>query len=123
MTTVGNIEEVTTVGATCNRDRLELLLGAFKQTSNERQVSTVKLQNVLDVDGSRGALATGPSAPPVTGHAASPRPMKIMDSRFEKGRCDRAVRCDDCYEWCCGNALGTFWHTRDMPAPEFRRAA
>ena len=31
--------------------------------------------------------------------------------------------CDECREWYRGNAVGTFWRTRDMPAAEFRRAA
>ena len=66
--------------------------------------------------------ATGPAAPPATGRAAPPRPMNIIDSRFEKGRCARAIRCDECRHWCRGNAVGTFWHTRGMPAAEFRRA-
>ena len=59
----------------------------------------------------------------VTAHAVPRRPMKIIDSRFEKGRCARSICCDNCHDWYHGNAVGTFWHTQNMPAPACRRAA
>ena len=63
------------------------------------------------------------AAPPATGRAAPRWPMEIVDSRFEKERCARAICCDECGEWYRGNTVGAFWHTRGMPAAEFRRAA
>jgi len=74
-------------------------------------------------EGAERLLPPGFAAPPATGRAASPRPMKIIDSRFEKERCARAICCDECGDWYRGNAVGTFSHTRGMPAAEFRRAA
>ena len=73
--------------------------------------------------GAERLLPPGFAAPPATGRAAPPRPMKIIDSRFEKERCARAICCDECRDWYRGNAVGTFSHTRGMPAAEFRRAA
>ena len=62
-------------------------------------------------------LARSPSI-----HARS-RPSVIEDSRFEKDRRRRHIRCDGCRLWYCGNAVGTFWWHRGMPSPEFRGAA
>jgi hypothetical protein len=59
---------------------------------------------------------------PDTGPTAPRRPRQIIDSRFQKSRTARAVRCDRCDVWHRGNAVGTFWHTRDMPSPENRKA-
>jgi len=64
-------------------------------------------------------LVTVPAAPPATGCAAPPRPMVIIDSRFEDG----AFCCDKCWWWCRGNTVGTFWNTRGMRAAEYRRSA
>ena len=50
-------------------------------------------------------------------------PAEIEDSRFEKVRCERHIRCDGCRLWYRGNAVGTFWWTRGMPSPASRRAA
>ena len=44
----------------------------------------------------------------VTAHAVPRRPMKIIDSRFEKGRRARSICCDNCHDWYRGNAVGTF---------------
>ena len=55
--------------------------------------------------------------------AARPRPIEIVDSRFEKGRSDRAIRCDGCRVWHRGNVVGTFWWRRGMPSAGLRRAA
>jgi hypothetical protein len=67
--------------------------------------------------------APGPAAPAATGQAAPRRPSKIIDSRFDKRRCDRAICCDGCRYWYRGNAVGAFCHTRGMPTTLFRRAA
>ena len=61
--------------------------------------------------------------PPTTDQVTLRRPKRIIDSRFEKGRCVRVVCCDECGNWYQGNAVGTFCDTVDMPAPELRRAA
>ena len=50
-------------------------------------------------------------------------PSEIEDSRFEKDRRRRHIRCDGCRLWYCGNAVGTFWWRRGMPSPESRGAA
>ena len=50
-------------------------------------------------------------------------PTEIEDSRFEKVRCDRHIRCDGCRLWYRGNAVGTFWWRRGMPSAASRRAA
>ena len=77
--------------------------------------------SVLPATGATTSPPTRQSAAPVTSHAASRQPSFIQDSRFEKDRSLLAVQCDECLEWCCGNAQGTFWHTLDMPPPELRR--
>ena len=77
--------------------------------------------SVLPATGPTTSPPTSQSAAPVTSHAASRQPSFIMDSRFEKDRSLLAVQCDECLEWCCGNAQGTFWHTLDMPPPHLRR--
>lgn len=53
---------------------------------------------------------------------ASPRPKNIIDSRFDKERCSRAICCDECQHWFRGNAVGSFWN-KPMPAAESRREA
>ena len=60
---------------------------------------------------------------PDAGPTAPRRPREIIDSRFEKGRAARAVRCDSCVEWHRGNSVGTFWHTEGMLRPHLRKAA
>ena len=67
--------------------------------------------------------ATGPAAPPATGRGSQPRPMEIIDSRFQKGRSSRAICCDERRTWHGGNAVGAFWRSRGMLAVEFRRGA
>ena len=77
--------------------------------------------SVLPATGPTTSPPTSQSAAPVTSHTASRQPSFIMDSRFEKDRSLLAVQCDECLEWCCGNAQGTVWHTLDMPPPHLRR--
>ena len=67
-------------------------------------------------------------APPVMesvsgGAVIRRRPLEIRDLRFEKGRLRRDICCDGCGWWFRGNAVGAFYDTERMPAPEFRRWA
>ena len=64
------------------------------------------------------SASTGPAHPP-----NARKPAIIEDTRFEKERELRKIRCDRCYKLKVGNEAGAFWDRADMPAAGSRKAA
>ena len=64
------------------------------------------------------SASTGPANPPTPR-----RPASIMDTRFEKRRERRTIRCDRCWEWKRGNNAGAFCDRHQMPRAGERKAA
>ena len=50
-------------------------------------------------------------------------PASIADTRFEKQREQRQIRCDHCEQLKGGNAAGAFCHRKNMPPAGERQAA
>ena len=61
---------------------------------------------------------TGPANPPI-----ARKPASIADTRFEKQRELRQIRCDHCEQLKGGNAAGAFCHRKNMPRAGERQAA
>jgi len=114
------LEEALRVAAERQRQD-EVASRVVAEATERRRVAEQALRDAAE--GAQWLPPPGLAAPPARGRAAEPWPKEIFDSRFEKERCARAIRCDDCEEWKRGNAVGTFWRTWDMPRAEFRRAA
>ena len=64
------------------------------------------------------SASTGPANP-----RKARQPTSITDTRFEKQRELRQIRCDHCEQLKGGNAAGAFFHRKNAPCAEERQAA
>ena len=64
------------------------------------------------------SASTGPANP-----TQARNPASIADTRFEKQREQRQIRCDDCKQLKGGNAAGAFYHRKNAPCADDREEA
>ena len=64
------------------------------------------------------SASTGPANP-----SKARKPASIADTRFQKQRELRQIRCDHCEQLKGGNAAGAFFHRKNAPCAEEREAA
>ena len=64
------------------------------------------------------SASTGPANP-----RKARQPTSITDTRFQKQRELRQIRCDHCEQLKGGNAAGAFCHRKNMPPAGERQAA